>query len=164
MLEGPAIINPRASPSLPACVASPDPLPNAAERAPDCSLHRRVSSINGAICTAKTAGIQPMAAGNELAGGGAAAGGLAGLHGDPIDEGCRGLCRGGGGGGCNRRSGRGAGGRVGEGAGPARAPVRPAMRASEGLKRPTVVVRAIGRGPPCGPSSGSEPTLDWREL
>ena len=110
MLEGPAIINPHASPSLPACVASPDPLPNAAERAPDCSLHRRVSSINGAICTAKTAGILPMATGSELAGEDAAAGGLAGLHGDPIDEVCRELCRGGGGGGGNRRSGRGAGG------------------------------------------------------
>ena len=110
MLEGPAIINPRASPSLPACVASPDPLPNAAERAPDCSLHRRVSSINGAIRRAKTAGSPPAVTDSELAGGGAAAGGLAGLHGDPIDEGCRGLCRGGGGGGCNRRSGRGAGG------------------------------------------------------
>ena len=110
MLEGPAIINPHASPSLPACVASPDPLPNAAERAPDCSLHRRVSSINGASCTAKTAGILPMATGSELAGEDAAAGGLAGLHGDPIDEGCCGLCRGGGGGGCNGRSGHGDGG------------------------------------------------------
>jgi hypothetical protein len=110
MLEGSAVINPRASPSLPACVASADPLPNAAERAPDCSLHRRVSSINGAIRRAKTAGILPATAGSELAGGDAAAGGLADLHGGPIDEGCRGLCRGGGGGGCNRRSGRGAGG------------------------------------------------------
>jgi hypothetical protein len=110
MLEGSAVINPRARPSLPACVASPDPLPNATERAPDCSLRRRVSSINGAICTAKTAGILPMAAGSELVGGDAAAGGLAGLHSGPIDQGCRGLCRGGGGGGCNRRSGRGDGG------------------------------------------------------
>ena len=78
MLEGPAFISPRTSPSLPACVASPDPLPNAAEHTPDCSLHRRVSLINGAICGAKTAGIPPMVAGNESAAGDGAAGGLAG--------------------------------------------------------------------------------------
>lgn len=60
VLEGPATKNPRASPSLPACVPSPDPLPNAAESASDCSLHRRVSSSNGVFFWAKAADIPPM--------------------------------------------------------------------------------------------------------
>ena len=100
----------RVSPFLPACVASPDPLPNAAEHAPDCSLHRRISSINGEICRAQTAGIRPMVASNQTMARDAVAGGLVDVQGDPIDEGCCGLCCGGGGGGCNLRSGHEAGG------------------------------------------------------
>ena len=60
-------MNPRASPSLPAHIASPDPLLNAAESAPSCALHRRVSLLNGAICRAETVDLLSMVAGNDLA-------------------------------------------------------------------------------------------------
>jgi len=90
-----------ASPSLPARFASPHPLSNAAESARDCSLHRRVSWSNSAAYAPKTAENLPPVAGSGAAAGDAAVGGRVDVHGDAIDEGCRGLCRGGCGGGRN---------------------------------------------------------------
>ena len=74
--------------ALPARFAFPDPLTHAAESAPDCSLHRRVSVANDAVYPAKTAQTSPTTTSSEAAPKGPAFDGAGGAQGGRIDEGC----------------------------------------------------------------------------
>ena len=76
--------------SLPARFAFPDPLPHAAERAADCSLHRRISVAKGEIWSPKNAQPSPFIATTENVAEDAASGGAGGAQHGPIDEGRRG--------------------------------------------------------------------------
>ena len=75
--------------ALPAHFVSADLLSHASESATESSLHRRAASANGGACCAKMAQTSPMVIGTEVAAEDAAAGGVGGAQGGPIDEGCR---------------------------------------------------------------------------
>ena len=78
-----------ADPSLPACVALPDLLSDAADSAANCSLHRPMAWANSRARWAKMAQINPMVAGIEAAVEDAAGGGCGSAQDGRVDEGRR---------------------------------------------------------------------------
>ena len=75
--------------ALPARFAFPDPLTHAAESAPDCSLHRRVSVANDAVFSPKTAQTSPIITSTEAKAEEAQVGASGDVQDGPIDDGCR---------------------------------------------------------------------------
>ena len=65
--------------ALPARFAFPEHLSHAAESAPDCSLHRRVSVANDAVYSAETAQTSPIITTTEVPAKDAASGGFGGV-------------------------------------------------------------------------------------